>query len=136
MVFVSASSNTQRLEDMIRGGRSALSPCGVCGQPHLTDDHWEFMQTMPQDPVEMVDDLVKMGVYKENQLRAADHVNAYELRKALFLKRVGRGDPKREKLILALCEQAGGLENAFAPAFCPHAGPFLSLSITISGRRL
>jgi nitrate/nitrite transport system substrate-binding protein len=44
----------------------------------------------------MVDDLVKMGVYKENQLRAADGVNAYELRKALFLKRVGVATPTRK----------------------------------------
>jgi nitrate/nitrite transport system substrate-binding protein len=47
------------------------------------------MQTMPKDPVDMVDDLVKMGLYKENQLRAADGINAYELRKALFLKPLG-----------------------------------------------
>jgi nitrate/nitrite transport system substrate-binding protein len=92
-------------------------------------DHWEFMQSMPQDPVEMVDDLVKMGIYKENQLRAADSVNAYELRKALFLKRVGRNDPKREKLILALCQQAGGIDNAFAAAFGPQAGLFFSDAI-------
>ena len=72
----------------------------------------EFMQSMPQDPVEygwMT--WWKMGIYKENQLRVADQVNAYELRKVLFLKRVGRNDPQREKLILALCKQAGGLEK-------------------------
>lgn len=103
--------------------------CIICGGQHLTQDHWEFLQTMPQDPVDMVDDLVKMGVYKENQLRAADSVNAYELRKALFLKTVGRGDPQREKLILALCKQAGGLENAFAAAFGPQAGMFFNDSI-------
>jgi nitrate/nitrite transport system substrate-binding protein len=87
------------------------------------------MQTMPQDPLDMVDDLVKMGIYKKNQLRAADTVNAYELRKALFLKRVGRNDPRREKLILALCRQAGGLENAFAAAFGPQAGLFFADSV-------
>jgi nitrate/nitrite transport system substrate-binding protein len=97
-------------------------PCRSCGTVHFTGDHSQFMQTMPEDPVDMVDDLVKMGIYKENQLRAADTVNAYELRKALFLKRVGRSDPQREKLILALCQQAGGLENAFAAAFGPQAG--------------
>lgn len=87
---------------------------------------------MPQDPVEMVDDLVKMGIYKENQLRAAEGVNAYELRKTLFLKRIGRSDPKREKLILALCKQAGGMENAFAAAFGPQAGLFFADSIRSS----
>lgn len=105
------------------------STCTICGGQHLDMDHWRFMETMPQDPVDMVDDLVKMGVYKDNQLRAADNVNAYELRKALFLKRVGRGDPKRERLILALCKQAGGLENAFAAAFGPQAGLFFADSI-------
>lgn len=105
------------------------SLCNVCGQQHSSFDHWEFMQTMPQDPIEMVDDLVKMGLYKENQLRVADHVNAHALRKTLLLKRVGRGSPKREKLILALCEQAGGLDNAFAAAFGPQAGQFFGDAI-------
>lgn len=107
--------------------------CIVCGGQHLTRDHYEFMQTMPKDPVDMVDDLVRMGIYKDNQLRAADSVNAYELRKALFLKTVGRGDPKREKLILALSRQAGGLENAFAAAFGPQAGLFFADSLSSSG---
>lgn len=87
------------------------------------------MQTLPDDPVDMVDDLVRMGIYKENQLRVADRVNASELRKTLFLKTVGRGDPAREKLILALCEQAGGIENAFAAAFGPKAGMFFNDAI-------
>ena len=107
--------------------------CIICGGYHSTLDHWEFMQTMPKDPVDMVDDLVKMGLYRENQLRAAENVNAYELRKALFLKRVGRGEPRREKLILGLCKQAGGLENAFAAAFGPQAGLFFADSIRYSG---
>ncbi len=100
---------------------------------HANRDHWEFMQSMPQDPVDLVDDLVRMGIYKENQLRAANTVNAYELRKALFLKRVGQNNPQREKLILALCKQAGGLENAFAAAFGPQAGLFFADSIRNSG---
>lgn len=51
------------------------SMCNVCGGQHSAFDHWEFMQTMPQDPVDLVDDLVKMGLYKQNQLRAADSIN-------------------------------------------------------------
>ncbi|TVQ11847.1 MAG: ABC transporter substrate-binding protein [Leptolyngbya sp. DLM2.Bin27] len=108
-------------------------PCHTCGIVHFSSDHSQFMESMPQDPVDMVDDLVKMGLYKENQLRAADTVNAYELRKALFLKRVGRNDPRREKLILALCKQAGGLENAFAAAFGPQSGLFFADSVRNSG---
>ena len=132
MVFTSATQTAQRWENLNcdRGELSDLQlACIICGGQHLTRDHWEFMQTMPKNPVDMVDDLVKMGVYKENQLRAADSVNAYELRKALFLKTVGRGDPKRERLIMALCRQAGGLENAFAAAFGPQAGLFFTDSM-------
>ena len=136
MVFTSATQTAQRWENLNcdRGELSDLQlACIICGGQHLTRDHWEFMQTMPQDPVDMVDDLVKMGVYKESKLRAADTVNAYELRKALFLKTVGRGDPRRERLIMALCKQAGGLENAFAAAFGPQAGLFFTDSIRNSG---
>ncbi|WP_458789315.1 CmpA/NrtA family ABC transporter substrate-binding protein [Adonisia turfae] len=103
--------------------------CVICGGAHLTHSHWEFLQTMPQDPVEMVDDLMKMGLYKDQQLRAADNVNAYELRKTLLLKAAGKGDPKREKLVLALARQAGGIENAFAAAFGPQAGLFFTDAI-------
>ena len=81
----------------------------------------------------MVDDLMKMGLYKQQQLQAADRVNAYELRKTLLLKAAGKGDPKRERLVLALAEQAGGIDNAFAAAFGPQAGAFFSDSIRNSG---
>ncbi|NJL85866.1 MAG: ABC transporter substrate-binding protein [Leptolyngbyaceae cyanobacterium SM1_1_3] len=136
MVFVSTTS-TRQLWENLNGDRRKLSnlqsACEFCDGQHLSHDHWEFMQTMPEDPVDMVDDLVKMGIYKTNQLRAADTVNAYELRKTLFLKTVGRGEASREKLILALCQQAGGLENAFAAAFGPQAGLFFADSIRSSG---
>jgi nitrate/nitrite transport system substrate-binding protein len=99
----------------------------------MTRDHWEFMQTMPQDPVDMIDDLVKMGLYKDQQLKAADKVNSMELRKALFLKIAGKGSEKREKLVLALAKQAGGLENAFAAAFGPKAGLFFADTIRMNG---
>ncbi|WP_026072615.1 ABC transporter substrate-binding protein [Nodosilinea nodulosa] len=108
-------------------------PCQTCGVVHFSRDHSQFLETMPQDPVDMVDDLVKMGLYNGSQLRAANSVNAYELRKALFLKNVGRNDPSRERLILALCKQAGGLENAFAAAFGPQAGLFFADSVRNSG---
>lgn len=114
----------------LRSDRGNLSDfemaCILCGGAHLSRDHWEFLQTMPQEPTDMVEDLVKMGLYKDQQLKAADKVNTYELRKALMLKAAGKGDPKREKLVLALARQAGGLENAFAAAFGPQAGAFFA----------
>ncbi|MBE9063640.1 ABC transporter substrate-binding protein [cf. Phormidesmis sp. LEGE 11477] len=91
------------------------------------------MQTMPSDPLDMVSDLVKMGLYKDQQLTVADKLNTYELRKTLLLKSAGKGDPKREKLVLALAKQAGGIENAFAAAFGPQAGLFFADSVRTSG---
>jgi len=106
--------------------------CMICGGAHLTRDHWEFMQTMPQDPVDMVDDLLKMGLYKPDAQRAGDRVNAHEMRKALLLKATAKGDPNRERLVLELAKQAGGIENAFAAAFGPQAGLFFADSIRSS----
>ncbi|MEO1622605.1 MAG: CmpA/NrtA family ABC transporter substrate-binding protein [Cyanobacteria bacterium J06632_3] len=131
--MVSTSSTTQPSGsnwNNLTSDRGRLSDfemaCILCGGAHLTKDHWEFLQTMPQEPEEMVGDLVRMGLYKDQQLYAGDKVNAYELRKALMLKAAGKGDPKREKLVLALAKEAGGLENAFAAAFGPQAGAFFS----------
>ena len=99
--------------------------CMVCGGFHMTADHWKFMaEDMPKDPVEMIDDLILMRVYKSSTLKMADAVNAADLRKTLLLKVAGKGDPKRERLVLELCKQAGGIENAFAAAFGQKAGEF------------
>ncbi|MEM8807239.1 MAG: CmpA/NrtA family ABC transporter substrate-binding protein [Cyanobacteria bacterium P01_G01_bin.38] len=136
MASTSASATDQKWGNLNcdRGNLTDFEmACIICGGAHLSRDHWQFLQTMPQDPVDMVDDLVKMGLYKDQQLRAADKVNTYELRKALMLKAAGKGDPKREKLVLALARQAGGMENAFSAAFGPQAGLFFADTIRNSG---
>ena len=98
--------------------------CSDCGGFHPTDEHWKFMQDMPQDPVDMISDLAKMGIYKPEVFKMADAVNAADLRKTLLLKMAGKGNPKRERLVLELCKQAGGIDNAFAAAFGSKAGEF------------
>ncbi|MEL6320095.1 MAG: CmpA/NrtA family ABC transporter substrate-binding protein [Cyanobacteria bacterium J06626_14] len=136
-MVIASTNQTQNPWGQLSSSRGELTDlelaCIVCGGAHLTRDHWEFMQTMPQDPVDMIDDLVKMGLYKNQQLKAAEKVNSMELRKALFLKIAGKGSEKREKLVLALAKQAGGLENAFAAAFGPQAGLFFADTIRTSG---
>ncbi len=128
MVISSTTNATNKWGnlDSQRGNLSELDLwCMVCGGFHMTADHWKFMaEDMPQDPVEMIDDLIKMGVYKPDVFKAADMVNAADLRKNLLLKVAGKGDPKRERLVLELARQAGGIENAFAAAFGPKAGEF------------
>ena len=109
-----------------RGNLSELdSRCMMCGGVHMSADHWKFMaEDMPKDPVEMIGDLEKMGIYKPDTLKMADAVNAADIRKALLLKAAGKNSPKRERLVLELCKQAGGIENAFAAAFGTKAGEF------------
>ncbi|VEP11434.1 ABC-type nitrate/sulfonate/bicarbonate transport system, periplasmic component [Hyella patelloides LEGE 07179] len=101
------------------------SSCSVCGGFHMSSDHWKFMaEDMPKEPVEMIDDLIKMGVYKPNTLKVAQTVNAADIRKTLLLRAAGKGNPQRERLVLELAKQAGGIENAFAAAFGANAGEF------------
>ncbi|MEB3230569.1 MAG: CmpA/NrtA family ABC transporter substrate-binding protein [Leptolyngbyaceae bacterium] len=129
MVLTSTTQGASQWDslDCDRGNLSDFElACIICGGSHLTRDHWEFMQTMPQEPIDMIDDLVRMGLYDAQKLKAADKVNQMELRKALFLKMAGKGSPKRERLVLELAKQAGGLDNAIAAAFGPQAGLFFS----------
>jgi nitrate/nitrite transport system substrate-binding protein len=106
--------------------------CLICGGFHMTQDHWQFLQTMPQDPVDLIDDLVNMGIYKSESLNLADTLNRAELRKALFLKAAGKGDPKREKLCNELSKAAGGFDQAFAAAFGPKSAEFFGDATKIS----
>ena len=128
MVISSSTNATDKWGnlDSQRGNLSEIDLiCMMCGGVHMTADHWKFMaEDMPKDPVEMISDLAKMGIYKSDTFKMADAVNAADLRKALLLKVAGKGSPKREKLVLELCQQAGGIENAFAAAFGPKAGEF------------
>ena len=126
-MVISSSTNATDKWGSINSQRGNLSEidliCAMCGGVHMTADHWKFMaEDMPKDPVDMIGDLAKMGIYKPNTFKMADAVNAADLRKTLLLKVAGKGDPKREKLVLELCKQAGGIENAFAAAFGQKAG--------------
>jgi nitrate/nitrite transport system substrate-binding protein len=128
-MIISSTTNATDKWGNINSQRGNLSEidliCMICGGVHMSADHWKFMaEDMPKDPVEMIGDLAKMGIYKSNTFKMADAVNAADLRKTLLLKVAGKGDPKREKLVLELCKQAGGIENAFAAAFGQKAGEF------------
>ena len=115
-----------RLTSEIYKTNTTKGLCQTCGGFHLSQDHWQFMESMPSDPVDLIDDLVKMRVYKPEAVQIADSIAKTELRKQLFLKMASKGDPKRERLIEDLCRVAGGLDNAFAAAFGPQAGRFFN----------
>jgi len=127
MVISLNTNSTNKGIDLNSQGGSSIglnATCSDCGGFHSSDEHWKFMADMPQDPVDMISDLGKMGIYKPEAFKMADALNAADLRKTLLLKMAGKGDPQRERLVLELCKQAGGIENAFAAAFGHKAGEF------------
>jgi nitrate/nitrite transport system substrate-binding protein len=100
-----------------------------CGGNHFPQDHWEFLESMPQDPTDWVNDLIKMGVYKSNALDLANNLTQVEMREALLLKQIGGGNPAREAFCKALIKEAGGLDQAMAAAFGVNATEFFSNTI-------
>jgi nitrate/nitrite transport system substrate-binding protein len=100
-----------------------------CGGNHLPQDHWEFLESMPQRPTDMVDDLIKMGIYKSDVLDLANTLTQVEMREALLLRELGGGNPAREAFCRELLQEAGGLDQAMAAAFGVHATEFFSNTI-------
>ncbi len=135
MAVASFNGPSQQWDNLTsqRGNLSELELlCAICGGSHMSRDHWQYMETLPSDPVDMVDDLIKMGLYKADSFGLADTISQTELRKQLFLKAVSKGDPKRESLVNDLIKLAGGLDQAFAAAFGPQAGRFFTDAQRIS----
>lgn len=67
MVLTVANKSVQKWKQLF-GERGELSElelrCIFCGGFYISQDHWKFMADMPQDPVDVIDDIVKMGLYK------------------------------------------------------------------------
>lgn len=84
---------------------------------------------MPQDPVDLIDDLVRMGLYRPETLNLADRLTQAEFRKTLFLQQIAGGNPDRERICLELIKEAGGLEEALAAAFGPCAEEFFGATL-------
>jgi nitrate/nitrite transport system substrate-binding protein len=103
-----------------------LLQCAICGNFHPTQDHWQYAADMPQQPAELIDDLVKMGMYDAQTLQLADAISQAELRTTLFVKLASQGSAKRETLVQELIKLAGGLDEAFSAAFGPKAGEFFT----------
>lgn len=127
-MVVAITNNQTSRKDNFKAQRESAEQfpptCQMCGGVHFTRDHWQHLATMPSDPVEMIDDLAKMGLYKPNAFTLAQSISQAELRKQLFLKAACKGDSKRERLVGDLIKLAGGLDQAFSAAFGPKAGEF------------
>ena len=103
-----------------------------CGGLHAPEEHWKFIEGMPQDPADLVADLIAMGQYKPETLKLAEKFTHAELRKALVLQMLAKAEPEQQRICNDLIKQAGGLEEAFAAAFGPHATEFFSDTLRAS----
>lgn len=100
-----------------------------CGGYHLPEDHWRYTEGMPDNPTDLVEDLIKMGLYKPDVLKLANQLTAAEFRKELFLQQAAGGSAVRRQFCEELIQEAGGFEEAFTAAFGPHAAEFFGTAI-------
>ncbi|TVQ17651.1 MAG: twin-arginine translocation signal domain-containing protein [Leptolyngbya sp. DLM2.Bin15] len=111
-----------------RASESIDARC-YCGGNHLPQDHWEFLESMPNNPADWVSDLVKMGVYTSDSLDLAKTLTQVDMREALLLKNISGGNPAREQFCRDLIKEAGGLDQAMAAAFGVNAVEFFGNTI-------
>ncbi|MCU0550824.1 MAG: ABC transporter substrate-binding protein [Leptolyngbya sp. Prado105] len=103
-----------------------------CGGTHFAEDHWKFIEGMPQDPVDLVDDLIQMGHYSDNALEFGKALTYAEFRKAILLKAIDQAPLEQRQLCNELIKLAGGLDEALAAAFGPNAIEFLGDAVQLS----
>jgi nitrate/nitrite transport system substrate-binding protein len=110
---------------------NAIAKC-PCSGSHIAADHEKFLEGMPQDPVDLVDDLCKMGHYSGKTLNFARALTHAEIRKTLILQMLDRAEPGQRQICYDLIQLAGGLEEAFAAAFGDRSTEFFSDAIRLS----
>lgn len=105
-------------------GIPQLCPCGKFHDP-LDMGHTEFYASMPQDPTDLTDDLLKMGLYRPEVIQTAQRITRTEMMQSLLLKQVAR-DPEEEQIYVEMIRQAGGLDQVMGAAFGPQASEFFA----------
>jgi len=116
------------MDTLVNNSSEALRSC-PCGGYHLPEDHWRYTEGMPDNPTDLVDDFIKMGLYKSEVLSLANSLTAAEFRKELFLQQATGGSEVRRKFCEDLIKEAGGLEEALTAAFGPHAAEFFGTTM-------
>lgn len=99
--------------------------CG-CGAAHLPEDHWQATFGMPEDPIDLVGDLVRMGHYSGESIDFAKSLTQAEFKQALLLQMIDRAEPSQKAICEQLIKLAGGMEQAFGAAFGPNASEFFA----------
>lgn len=97
------------------------TPCQKCGKYHLTPNH--FLEDFPNNPIDLVDDYLKMGLYNSDTLSLAEKLVQKEIKHTLT------SNPKIQtnseaKVIEELIKEAGGLDTAIAVAFGDRSSEF------------
>lgn len=97
----------------------------ACGQFHDPCDigHTEFLASMPQDPADLVEDLLKMGLYKPQLIQTAKGITRIEMMQTLLLNQTTQ-DPEQRQVFGEMIRQAGGLDQVMGAAFGPQATEF------------
>jgi len=114
-----------------------MADCACQACQTVPSSHESFLEDMPHEPEDLMDDLQRMGLINPAAYPIAEAISAAELRQALFFRNASRGNPAVETMLRSLAEEAGGLDQAFAAAFGPEAGRFFSKVTSSSpfGRR-
>ena len=104
--------------------------CPECGGLHPASSH--FLPDLPQEPIELIDDLVKMGIYSDKVLSLGRDFTNQKLREALLFKTIANGDVEKENIYRELIQQAGGIDAAFEAAFGHKSDEFFRDTIRAS----
>jgi nitrate/nitrite transport system substrate-binding protein len=107
---------------------SELNNSGLCscGANHLPQDHQLAAIGMPEDPIDLIGDLVQMGHYSGASIDFAKSLTQAEFKQALLLQMIDRAEPSQKAICEQLIKLAGGVEEAFGAAFGPNANEFFT----------
>ncbi len=122
------------VESRGQGGVYSLTPtlyC-ACGGSHAPDNHWQYQAGMHQDPLEWIEDLIKMGHYSADTLKQAEQATHAAFHEALVQQMIAAAPLEQQQLCNDLMAQAGGLSAAFSAAFGPNASEFFTDTVRSS----
>ncbi|WP_017303551.1 ABC transporter substrate-binding protein [Spirulina subsalsa] len=103
--------------------------CPRCGKTHLSldsvsqtwRDHHPFWMDCPTNPVDWLEEQVKLGLQSPSLFKTAQDQIEEEMRQALLVEKIAGNDPETALWVQELIRQAGGFDSAFRAAFGEQA---------------
>lgn len=130
--MLSKSSLLDQLDSRLPSALDGKKLCS-CGAGHLPEDHQLAAIGMPDDPIELMDDLMRMGHYSDNAIDLAKSLTQAEFKKNLLLQMIDRAAPEQQAICHSLIKLAGGVEEALGAAFGPNANEFFADGYRVGG---